>query len=308
MKNDKAQTHFRIGLGFAITGTALFGMKSIFIKLAFLQGVDAATLLALRMLIAFPLYAVILIWVIYRARIHHKAAQHLRLNGHDGLVILALGFMGYYLASILDFEGLRYISAQLERLILFTYPVIVALLSWLIFSEKITFRVGLSLLCTYLGIVVLYSYESSQHSDTTLLGSSLVALAALSFAFYVIFSRAYIQRFGSIFFTSVAMLSSTVFVLIHFFIGHPLSDLNVNAMTWLWAALLAIVSTLIPSFLVSEAILRIGATKTSIAGTLGPVFTVLLAVFILDEAFGWVHLGGMSLVVLGVFILDAKRA
>jgi drug/metabolite transporter (DMT)-like permease len=183
----------------------------------------------------------------------------------------------------------------------------VALLSWLIFSEKITARIGLSLLCTYLGIVLLYSYESSNSSDTILLGTSLVALAALSFAFYVIFSKAYIQRFGSIFFTSVAMLSSTLFVLIHFFVGHQLSDLNVNAMTWLWAALLAIVSTLIPSFLVSEAILRIGATKTSIAGTLGPVFTVLLAVFILDEAFGWAHFFGMSLVVLGVFFLDAKR-
>lgn len=304
MKNNI--TDFRIGLAFAIGGTALFGMKSIFIKLAFLQGVDAATLLALRMLIAFPLYTLILGWVIYKAS-QQDTLQRFRLNRMDTLIILGLGFLGYYLASILDFEGLHYISAQLERLILFTYPVMVALLSWLIFAEKITFRVGLSLLCTYLGIVLLYSYESSNSSDTTLLGTSLVALAALSFAFYVIFSRAYIQRFGSLFFTSVAMLSSTLFVLMHFFIGHQLSDLNVNLMTWLWAVLLAIVSTLIPSFLVSEAILRIGATKTSIAGTLGPVFTVLLAVFVLDEAFGWAHFFGMSLVVLGVFILDAKK-
>ena len=307
MKKDKAQTHFRVGLSFAIAGTALFGMKSVFIKLAFLQGVDAATLLALRMLIAFPLYLLILIWVVRR---QYKQTPPKVINLHlpDAFAILALGFMGYYLASILDFEGLRYISVQLERLILFTYPVMVALLSWLIFSEKITARIGLSLLCTYLGIVFLYSYESSTESDDTLLGTGLVALAAFSFAFYVIFSKAYIHRFGSIFFTSAAMLSSTLFVLIHFFSGHQLSDLNVDGMIWLWAALLAIVSTLIPSFLVSEAIHRIGATKTSIAGTLGPVFTVLLAVFILDEAFGWAHFFGMSLVVLGVFILDTKRA
>jgi len=306
MNNNNAQSHFKVGLIFAIAGTALFGMKSIFIKLAFLQGVDAATLLALRMLIAFPLYLLILVWVVYRS-FQHSTQQRFRISFVDALSILGLGFLGYYLASILDFEGLRYISAQLERLILFTYPVMVALLSWLIFSEKITFRVGLSLLCTYLGIVLLFSYESSGSSDTPLLGTGLVALAALSFAFYVIFSHAYIQRFGSIFFTSVAMLSSTLFVLIHFFVGHQLSDLNVNTMIWLWASLLAIVSTLIPSFLVSEAILRIGATKTSIAGTLGPVFTVLLAVFILDEDFGWVHFLGMSLVVSGVFILDTKR-
>ncbi len=300
---EEEQSNFRRGLMFAIAGTALFGMKSIFIKLAFAEGVDASTLLALRMIIAFPLYSVILWWTL------RKNPQIINLiTLKDPIAILALGFVGYYLASILDFQGLEYISAQLERLVLFTYPIMVALLSWVIFSEKITKRVWVSLAFTYTGIVFLYAYESSAQSASIFFGTSLVALAAFSFAFYVIFSKAYIMRFGSMVFTSFAMLSSTLFVLIHFFVTHThsVSDLNVSATAWLFAALLGIVSTLIPSFLVSEAISRIGGTKTSIAGSVGPVFTVMLAVFVLGEDFGWPHFFGMILVILGILVLDSR--
>ena len=297
------RSNFKIGLLFAISGTALFGLKSIFIKLAFADGVDAVTLLALRMLIAFPLYTIILWWALRRPSKHKRI-----IVGKDPFIILLLGFMGYYLASFLDFKGLSYISAQLERLTLFTYPVMVALLSWIIFGEKITQRIWLSLTCTYIGIVFLYSYEASTKSSSITLGTSLVSLAALSFAFYVIFSKAYIMKLGSLVFTSIAMLSSTLFVLIHFSITHQLSDLNVSLTTWIFAALLGIVSTLIPSFLVSEAISRIGGTKTSIAGSIGPVFTVILAVLILGEDFGWPHFFGMILVVAGVLVLDAGKA
>jgi len=200
------------------------------------------------------------------------------------------------------------VSAQLERLTLFTYPVMVALLSWMIFAEKITKRIWISLLCTYLGVVFLYSYETSSVANSSItLGTTLVALAALSFAFYVIFSKAYIVRLGSLIFTSIAMLSSTLFVLIHFSFIHNLKDLTVSTTVWIFAALLGIVSTLIPSFLVSEAISRIGGTKTSIAGSIGPVFTVMLAVLILGEDFGWPHLLGMTLVVIGVLVLDSGK-
>ena len=301
--SEEEQANFRTGLMFAIAGTALFGMKSIFIKLAFAEGVDATTLLALRMIIAFPLYVMILWWVICKS-----PSRMALINIKDPFAILTLGFMGYYLASILDFEGLTYVSAQLERLTLFTYPVMVALLSWLIFAEKITKRVWVSLFFTYAGIVFLYSYETSSGNKSIAIGTSLVFLAALSFSFYVIFSKAYIMRLGSMFFTAVAMLSSTLFVLIHFFITHKVDDLTVSLTVWVFAALLGIVSTLIPSFLVSEAVSRIGGTKTSIAGSVGPVFTVLLAVLILGEDFGLPHFLGMTLVVIGVFVLDARKA
>jgi drug/metabolite transporter (DMT)-like permease len=301
----KAQTNFRSGLLLAILGTALFSLKSIFIKLAFAEGVDAPTLLALRMLIAAPLYLLIFFWVIRQA----KRSKHARtMQAKDLWSILALGFMGYYLASFLDFAGLQHISAQLERLILFAYPVMVALLNWAIFSEKITKPVWFALVSTYLGVMFLYLYESNAAQGSVVLGTSLVALAALSFSIYVIFSKDYIQRLGSLFFTSVAMLSSTTFVFIHFLFGHQISDLDVSTPIWLYAFLLGIVSTLIPSFMVSEAIARIGGTKTSIAGSIGPVFTVLLAVIILGEDFGWSHLLGITLVVIGVLALAMQKS
>ena len=297
------QKNFMTGMLFAVSGTALFGLKSIFIKLAFIEGVDATTLLTLRMLIAFPLYVLILWWALRRTRVQQPS-----ITMKDPIAILVLGFMGYYLASFLDFEGLKHISAQLERLTLFTYPLMVAFLSWIIFSEKITSRVWLSLLFTYLGVMFLFSYEASTESSSVTLGIILVALAALSFSFYIIFSRAYIQRFGSLIFTSLAMLSSTFFVIAHFFLTHKWQDLNVSMSIWIFAALLGIVSTLIPSFLVSEAIARIGGTKTSIAGSVGPVFTVLLAVIVLGEDFGWPHFFGMLLVIVGVLILSVNKA
>lgn len=296
------KTNFRIGLLFAITGTALFGLKSIFIKLAFAEGVDATTLLSLRMLVALPLYVLILWWVIRK-----PSAEIKKLTIKDFAAILVLGFMGYYLASMLDFKGLTYISAQLERLTLFTYPVMVALLSWIIFAEKITKQVWFALILTYLGVMFLYIYETSTTQHSVALGTTLVALAALSFSCYVIFSKRYIQRLGSLFFTSVAMLSSTVFVFTHFFITHQASNLHVNSTIWLYAFLLGIVSTLIPSFMISEAIARIGGTRTSITGSIGPVFTILLAVAILGEDFGWAHFIGITLVIFGVLALNKTK-
>jgi drug/metabolite transporter (DMT)-like permease len=234
-----------------------------------------------------------------------KPSDNVRaVTSKDLFVISILGFMGYYLASFLDFSGLNYISAQLERLTLFTYPVMVALLSWVFFAEKITKRVWFSLGFTYLGVMFLYLHETSTTQSSIAIGTTLVALAALSFSLYVIFSKTYIQRLGSLFFTSVAMLFSTVFVFIHFFFTHELNDLQASNTIWFYAFLLGVVSTLLPSFMISEAISRIGGTKTSIAGSVSPVFTILLAVIILGEDFGWSHLFGMLLVMSGVFILN----
>jgi len=296
----------RSGIFFAIAGTALFSLKSIFIKLAFQEDIDATTLLTLRMLIAFPFYLLVLAYAIKTRP--EKAALFTK---KDAFAILGLGFLGYYLASYLDFEGLSYISAQLERLTLFTYPVMVAILSWFFFKEKITLNVFASLLISYIGVSFLFFNESPNTMLTgethTTLGTLLVATAALSFSIYVIFSKAFISRLGSLIFTSIAMSSSLAFILIQFFLTHDLSDLNVSPRLWGLAILLAVFSTLIPSFFTSEAINRIGATRTSIMGTLGPVFTIILAVNLLDEPFGWPQIIGLLLVLLGVSLLQMKR-
>jgi len=295
-------SNLRKGILLAVLGAALFGLKSIFIKLAFSQGVDPATLLSLRMLISFPLYVIVLLWVLKESPIAIR-----QVSKRDISAVIILGFMGYFLASILDFHGLTYISAQLERLTLFTYPIMVALLNLILFSEKITVRLGFALLLTYVGVAFLFMYESDMGNTEVTKGVILVALAAFSFSIFIVYSKQYINRFGSLIFTSIAMLVSTVFVLSYFFMDHTIADLDVNLATWGFAILLGVVSTLIPSFMVSKAIFLIGSTKASIAGSIGPVFTVLLAVVILGEDFGWQHLLGMLMVVSGIYILGVKR-
>jgi len=314
IRTSPEQKNFRLGVFFAIAGTALFSLKSIFIKLAFLEGIDATTLLTLRMLVAFPLYVVVLVYAIKTRP--EKAAS---ITKKDSFYILILGFLGYYLASYLDFEGLSYISAQLERLTLFTYPIMVALLSWLFFKEKITLNILASLVISYIGVSFLFFNETPSNSTVGVvtdvvkngqvaLGTALVALAAFSFALYVIFSKAFISRLGTLIFTSLMMSSSLVFILIHFFATHELSDLDVSPKLWLLVILLSIFSTFIPSFFTSEAIHRIGATRTSIVGTIGPVVTIVLAVNLLGEAFGLPQIVGLLLVLLGVSLLRAKKS
>lgn len=300
-EQDIPKDNFRSGVFFAIAGTALFSLKSIFAKLAFIEGIDATTLVTLRMIIAFPFYVVILIYA-FKTR-PEKAAL---LTKRDGLTIFGLGFLGYYLASYLDFQGLFYISAQLERLTLFTYPIMVALLSWVFFREKITLRILVSLAISYLGVSLLFFNESpaaNMDESKIALGTTLVALAAFSFAIYLIFSKAFVSRFGSLIFTSLAMSSSMVFMLIQFFATHEMEDLNVSAKVWFLCFLLAVFSTVIPSFFTSEAINRIGATKTSIMGSIGPVVTIILAVNLLGEEFGLPQIVGLLLVLLGVSLL-----
>jgi len=295
------KSNFRSGIFFAIAGTALFSLKSIFAKFAFMEGIDATTLVTLRMLIAFPFYVLILVYALKTRP--EKAAL---LTKRDSLYIVALGFIGYYLASYLDFQGLFYISAQLERLTLFTYPIMVAVLSWVFFREKITLRILASLLISYLGVSLLFFNETpavDAAEGQVAIGTTYVALAAFSFALYVIFSKSFISRLGSLIFTSIAMSSSMLFILIQFFATHEMADLNVSARVWFLCVLLAIFSTLIPSFFTSEAINRIGATRTSIMGSVGPVVTIVLAVNLLDEEFGLPQIAGLLLVLIGVSLL-----
>lgn len=303
MSQSLEPSNYRSGIFFAIAGTALFALKSIFIKLAFEEGIDAITLLTLRMLIAFPFYVVIFVYAVKTRP--QKAAL---LNLKSILSIAALGFFAYYLASYLDFQGLTYISAQLERLTLFTYPTMVAVLSWFFFREKITLRTLASLAISYIGVSFLFFNESiNKGSEDVALGTLLVALAALSFSLYVIFSKTFINRLGSLIFTSLAMSASLFFITIQFLLTHELSDLNVSKRVWFLSFLLATVSTLIPSFFTSEAINRIGSTKTSIMGSIGPVVTIFLAVYLLGEDFGWPQVVGLLLVLLGVSFLRKNK-
>lgn len=291
--------HFRTGWLLAVGGTALFALKSIFIKLAYAQGVDTVTLLTLRMLVATPFYLLMLGWLLRQSATVVPGANPLA-------AILLLGFLGYYLSSWLDMQGLNHVSAQLERLTLYTYPIMTTLLGWFFLRERLTPRILLALVLTYSGVLVLYAREAQLEGDQVTRGVVLVAAAALIFAFYVVFSKRLIGQYGSRLFTCIAMLSSTVFVGIHFVLTHPISALAVSPAVWGYALLLGIFSTVLPSFMVSEAIGRIGAARTSIVGTAGPLITILLAVAVLGEPFGTFHLLGMLLVMVGVGLLGRQ--
>ncbi len=288
-----------IGFILAILGTALFSLKSIFIKLAYAEGLDSDSVLMIRMAIALPIYLVILFWL---TRVKTKP-DNLRSKL---LKITFLGFIGYYLSSYLDLKGLEMISAQLERLTLFTYPIMVAILGALFFKTPITRKVLLALVITYGGLLVVFVKETSLTGAQVPLGTLLVFLAALSFSFYVLFGKQVIHEVGSLWFTSIAMAISSFFVLLHFGIFSDFTGLNVTPMAWLWLGLLAIVSTVIPSFMISEAIAKIGPAQTGIVGILGPIVTMGLAITILNEPFTVWHALGMVLVIGGVALLTIR--
>ncbi len=301
LNTDGTQNHQVSGFLFAIAGTMLFSLKSIFIKLAFMEDIDTTTLVFLRMSIAFPFYIMVLMYAL-RTR-PAKAAQ---LNKRN--ISLTITFLGYYLASYLDFESLQHISAQLERLVLFTYPIIVAILSWVFFREKITIKIFISMILSYLGVGFLFFNEAGAGNENLVLGTALVMGAAFFFSLYVIFSKALIGRLGSLIFTSIAMSSALIFIVVQFAATRELSDLDVSPRIWLLSFLLAIFCTLIPSFLTAEAINRIGATRMSITGSVGPVFTIFIAVVFLGEDFGWEHIVGLFLVLIGVGLLRTRSS
>lgn len=300
MKTSTYMSPIALGFILAIFGTALFSIKSIFIKLAYAEDLNTDSVLMLRMAIALPIYLLVLIWLAKKRSTPDNLSK-------KWLKITFLGFIGYYLSSWFDLKGLEIISAQLERLTLFTYPIMVALLGALFFKTPLTRKIILSLALTYFGLWLVFYQELTITGDNVILGTVLVALAALSFSFYVLFGKKEIQQMGSAWFTGLAMSISSIFVLIHFAIFNDYSDLVVSNMAWLWLILLATLSTVIPSFMISEAIHKIGPAQTGVIGTLGPIVTMGLAIWILNEDFTTWHAIGMLFVIGGVTLLGYKK-
>ncbi|WP_221801714.1 DMT family transporter [Oceanobacter mangrovi] len=310
----------RIGLILALCAATLFSTKPILIKWLYELGVDTLPLMWLRLSIALPFYLVIG----YVALLKMKQRPTLAAIGRAALV----GILGYYLASLLDLLGLQYVSAQLERLVLYAYPSLVVLLGIVFFGQPFRRAILLPLAITYAGLLFMYGNDLSMVSrevsrDTAMAfanntaeliqGTLLVIGSALSFALYLLLSKRRIAELGSVMFTSVAMTSATLATLINNSLtsiieGQPLDLLPDYSQTvWLGVLALAILATVIPSFLVSTAIARIGPEKTSMSGTLGPVTTTLLAVWLLDEPLSLYSIAGMVLVVFGVWKLSKVK-
>ncbi len=294
------------GAWLAILAQFGFGAKAIFIKLAYAAHpeLDAVTLLALRMIFSLPFFLLMVWW----ARRRNGETQIVPLTSHDWWLVVFLALIGYYLSSFLDFWGLQYISAALERLILFTNPSFVVLLSAMFLAVKITKRVGLALLVSYVGLVLAYWHDLRVTDDTGALvkGTLLVLGAALTYAIYLLLGGQLTKRIGSTRFTAYMMLIATVFVLAQFVAMRPISALDLPITVYGYCVGLAVFSTAAPVWMMAEALKRLGANDASMIGSVGPIVTIGLGVVFLGESVSLLQLIGAALVLLGISLITKK--
>ena len=283
------------GMLLATTGAIAFSGKAIIVKLAYRYGVDAVTLIMYRMLFAFPIF-VLMAWWASRG----KPA----LSGKDWLGILGLGVSGYYLASYLDFAGLSYISASLERLILYVNPTLVLLLSLMLYRRSAGRRQALGMLISYAGVLLVFGHEVTLAGANVALGAVLVFLSAVCYALYLIYSGEMVQRIGSLRLVGLATSVACVLCITQFVVLRPWSAALVAPQV-LWLSLLnATLCTALPVLLVMMAIERLGASVVSQVGMIGPMSTILMGVVILGEPFTvWVA-AGTVLVISGIFVFS----
>ncbi len=302
--NDTKQVSL-IGFVIGLSGALLFSTKAIFVKLAFQDThTNAIDLLFLRMLFSLPFYLIIG-WVVLRKE------GNVNLTKQQWIYTLVLGIAGYYLSSLFDFIGLQYISAGLERLILFLYPTFSILLNAIIFKERITRMQMLALLLTYSGIGLAYFGELKIDNSNPmfLFGTTMILLCSITYSFYLVGTGKLVGQIGSTRYTTYAMLSATIGVFLHYLISHSAS--STPSIVWnptllAYSAALAILATVVPSFLISNAMKRIGSNNVSIITSIGPVSTILQAHFILGEQIFSEQLIGTMLVLAGVLLIGWK--
>lgn len=294
-----------LGIALALLGAAFFGTKGIFIKLALAAGIDPLTTLTWRMIVAVPIF--VLVGTIgYRAK-RAETGSAVVLDRTTLLQVAGVGLMGYYLASYLDFSALDYITAQLDRLILLTYPFFVVLFGAAFFKRRVTPVMIVSLLVSYAGIALIFAKDFALEGDNVVLGSLLVLGSAVVYAGYQILAKPLIDKLGAQLFTSIAMSSAGPAIVVHFLLTHPLSDLAIDGHgLWLMLAV-GLVSTVLPAYCISGAIGLLGPERTAIIGSISPVVTVGLAISILGELFTPWHAAGTALVLLGVWLFGRKR-
>lgn len=290
------------GFLIAFSGALLFSTKAIIVKLAFVQTpIDALTLLTLRMVFSLPFY-------LTSAFLISNQKTNVPLNRSQWLQLIFLGLFGYYLSSLLDFLGLQYISAGLERLILFLFPTFSILLNAWIFKEKLHRNQVAALLLTYAGICVAFigELQLDQTNPGFYWGSFLVFLCAVTFAIYITGSGRLIPQVGANKFTAYAMLTATGGVFMHFILKGNAAALQQGLTFWPYGLILALVATVAPSFLVSNAMKRIGSNNVAIISSIGPVSTIVQAHYFLGEPIFKEQLLGTALVVAGILILSRK--
>ena len=290
-----------VGLILAVLGSIAFSGKAIVVKLAYRHGVDAITLLMYRMLFALPLFIILLIWAVRQT---HPTQYQLKTK--DFLGVIALGFFGYYMASYLDFMGLQYISASLERLILYLNPTIVMLIAWGLWGKKIKLAQVLGMLISYSGVVWALSSELHFEGKNIFLGTVLVFLSAVSYAVYLAFSGQWVERFGSLRLVCLTSIVACFFCIGQFFMTHSISSLVVSQPVIFLSVINAVFCTVIPVIFVMLGIRRLGVSLASQVSLFGPVPTFILAYFFLAEPITFNAIIGGLLVLAGLALASSN--
>jgi drug/metabolite transporter (DMT)-like permease len=285
-------SQFTSGLLLAAAGSIAFSGKAIIVKLAYRHGVDAITLVMLRMLFAVPFFIAMAWWA---------GRGKLALTRADCLGVLGLGFSGYYLSSYLDFLGLQYISASFERLILYLNPTLVLILGWVLYKRKITYRQAVAMAVSYSGVMLVFGHEVSLVGENVALGAMLVFGSAVSYAIYLSYSGQLVQRLGSLRLAGLATTVACFFCILQFVLLKPMSALDVAPQVVYLSMLNATACTVLPVLMVMMAIERIGPGLASQIGMIGPMSTLSMGAFWLDETFNMWILMGTVLVLGGVF-------
>lgn len=292
---SSARRLFATGLALAITGSVLFSTKAIVVKLAYRYGVDATTLITLRMMFALPFFVVAYLW-------SSRSAAPLRPADHAQLVVV--GLLGYYAASYLDFLGLQYISAALERLILYLSPTVVLLMSAIFLGKRFGRQDLTALVLAYGGILLVFVHDVNLEGDGIAWGAALVFGSAVCYAAYLVISGELVRRLGAIRLTSYAMCVSSIAVFVTFAALNPLGALRQPVPVYWLSLFNALMCTVVPVFATMLAVERIGAGRTSLAAMVGPVSTIVLAYIFLGEAVSGWQLAGTALVLAGIYALS----
>ena len=286
------------GLSIAIGGAILFSTKAIVAKLLYRYHIDAVTLIAFRMLFSLPVFAGVALW---------KMRTGPALSASDRWRLVALGLIGYYLSSYLDFLGLQYISVGLERLILFTTPTFVLLMTALVFKRRVKGAQWAALALSYCGIVLVFIHDLGGGAGGIATGSLLVLGSAVAYAVYLLGTGEMVRRIGSLRLVAYAMCVSSVACIAQFFLLRPASLLVQPLQVYGLSLVNGVFCTIFPVFMTMAAVQRIGAASASQAGMIGPVSTLFLGWALLGEPITAVQLGGTALVLAGIYTLSLKK-
>lgn len=283
-----------------LIGAVCFSSKAIIIKLAYQEPIDSLTLLALRMLFSLPLFIA--------ASLYNNRQTNSPINRKDYLSIAAVGITGFYGASYLDFIGLQYISASLERLILYVYPSLVLLISAIFLKKKISRIQFISLIITYIGLAIVFSGKIATTGNTNpLVGGIFVFFAALTYALYLVGSGQLLPRIGTRRFTAYSMIAASIVVLLHYSLSDSSSILGLSYRMYGLTFVMAVFATFIPTFLMAEGIRILGANNASIISAVGPISTIVMAHFILGEYLFFQQWIGAVIVIGGIVLITLNK-